>query len=149
MFTMWKLYKLFTLFGLKFNNKIDNNDGLVVKLDPLLQNLKIGDIVKPGEGYSLNKNFGNVVTLVEAPSGHTMIGYANYGSGRVYYLPDTEGQVFSGGEEVFDNIRAVINFRASYMIGKNPENAKDVLVMDRYSTTNTRDISKITLKIWK
>jgi len=145
--------RIFELFDLKYINFADNQEGTVTVLDYMIKGVEIGDKVICIEGYELNKNFGNIVNLVTAGSGHVLIGYSQYSLGRVYYFCDTEGTVYDIGDtQKYNNIRTIINFGgglASYKFGKPVKNSKQVVRIERAVYLDNGLSGRAVFKVWR
>src|SRR3989338_6359457 len=144
--------RMIEIFNISTNDA-GTSTGTVVKIDPYLINLRLNETMRFTKGYRISKADGGLVTLVQHESGHTEIGYLDYGSGRVYYIPDTEGNIeFANGTEKFDNTRIALtlpNPISNATFGYPPQNASNVVVVQRRAyLDDNRDIN-VTLKVWQ
>jgi len=144
--------RLVELFNVTTNN-VAHEEGTVIALNNMLVNVEIGDDVWIKEGYRISKQ-GPITKLVHHDSSeHMLIGYWDYGNGRIYYLPDTEGDIYniSGGLK-YNNTRVLLDLpqnKAQLTIGLEPElNASNIIVVSRLALINGFYIN-ISLTLWE
>ncbi|HOI18892.1 MAG TPA: hypothetical protein PLX15_03445 [Candidatus Woesearchaeota archaeon] len=142
------------VFGLNYNSYADNMYGIVKRTDNMLNNVGIGDEVFCEEGYRINKNKGNVGSLIEDNSNHPMIAYANVSNGTFFYLCDTQGKVFFNTSRIekYNNVREIINFGGgvlSYKFGIKPIDYDIVSRTQRIVTLDTNTTANMIVMVWK
>lgn len=144
--------RMIEIFNISTNDA-GTSTGTVVKIDPYLTNLQLNETIRFTKGYRISKADGGLVTLVRHESGHTEIGYLDYGSGRVYYIPDTEGNIkFANGTEKYDNTRIALSLPkpiSNATFGYLPLNASNIVVVQRRGYLDDNREINITLKVWQ
>lgn len=144
--------RLIELFNVTTNN-VAHEWGTVIALDSMLANVEINDSIYVIEGYRISKQ-GPLTQLVQHDtSGHMLMGYWDYGEGRVYYLPDTEGEVYNlTGGIIYNNTRILLDLpqnKAQLIIGLEPEaNASNIIVVNRLAMTENAYMN-ISLTLWE
>ncbi len=145
--------RIIELFNVTINNLGASEVGTVIALNGMLANVEVGDKVDISAGYRINKQ-GPITKLVQHDSSeHMLIGYWDYGEGRVYYLPDTEGEVYNlTGGLMYNNTRILLDLpqnKAQLIIGLEPEsNASNIVVVSRLGLIDN-DYMNISLTLWE
>ena len=144
--------KVIEIFNVTTNDG-GGTQGTVIKLDPYLTNLQLNDTIQFEEGYRISKQNPNIVSLVEGSPDHTLVGYFYYGSGKVYYLPDTQGTIsLANGTQKYNNTRIALNLPkiiGNITFGFSPQNASNIVVIQRRAyLDDNRDVN-ITLRVWQ
>ncbi|MBI2135623.1 hypothetical protein HYU06_00970 [Candidatus Woesearchaeota archaeon] len=144
--------RMIEIFNISTNDA-GTSTGTVVKIDPYLTNLQINETMRFSKGYRISKQDGGLVTLVQHASGNTEIGYFDYGSGRVYYIPDTEGNIeFANGTQKYDNTRIALTLPkpiSNATFGYAPQNASNVVVIQRRAYLDDNRKINVTLRVWQ
>ena len=148
------------IFGVS-TNSVAHEEGLVIALDGMIRDLSIGDYVAVEEGYRLSKNSGTITTLIQhESSGHTIFGYWDYGAGRVYYIPDTEGEVsLPNGTITHTDLRSILalysvaesGYEANntrLVVGREPVNASEVVVVSLPVLIEDDEDAQISVRTW-
>ena len=82
-----------------------------------------------------------------------LVGYWDYGNGRVYYFPDTEGEIYNlTGGIMYNNTRVLLDLpqnRPHLIFGKLPlANASNIVVVNRIATVGERYVN-LSLSLWE
>ncbi len=132
---------------IKFVQEVTNEQGQVVMENPVLKWMKTGDDVVFKEGLRINKNFGNWTTFITGPEDHPLFAKVQYGQGWLFYLPDTEGTVTSGGNLTFDNIMDALDLAGYFSIGKTEITGNEIVVVERFVPNDGGGTSLITVRV--
>lgn len=144
--------RVIEMFDVTTNN-VAHEWGTVIALDEMISNVEIGDKIYVIEGYRISKQ-GNITELVRHDSSeHVLMGHWNYGSGIVYYFPDTEGIVYNiTGDPIYNNTRILLDLpvnRQDLIIGLEPdENATNIIISERVAAIEDEYV-KLTLTLWE
>lgn len=144
--------RIIELFNVTTNN-VAHEWGTVIAIDGMLANVVVGDSVYVIEGYRISKQ-GPITKLVHHDSSeHMLVGYWNYGEGRVYYFPDTEGQIYNlTGGIMYNNTRVLLNLpqnKPTLVFGKEPlANASNIVVVSRLATVGQFYVN-VSLTLWE
>ncbi len=143
--------RIIELFNVTTNN-VAHENGDVIALNSMLDNVEIGDHVMVEQGYRISKQ-SDIHKLVEHdPSNHVLIGWWDHGNGKVYYMPDTEGEILDeNGTFKYNNTQVTLKLpqlKKSLVIGKLPQNATTVVLDHRIALYENNTVN-ITVGVWK
>ncbi|MBS1266657.1 MAG: hypothetical protein MAG795_00625 [Candidatus Woesearchaeota archaeon] len=131
---------------------ITMENGTVVNTDIMLKNTNQNDTIRFEQGYRLS-NQSKFNVMVDHISGSMLIGYFDYGKGRIYYIPDTEATVYNqtGGVKYTD-IRFILNLpqqKDLLNLGFYPQTDAASIVINKRMALVENQYTNVTLMLWE
>ncbi len=143
--------QIIELFSVTATN-ITQENGTIVNTDIMIQSADQNDTVEFQQGYRL-ANQSNFNVVVQHTSGSMLVGFFDYGQGRVYYVPDTEGEVYNqtGGVK-YNDVRFILNLpeqKATLNMGFYPQTDATSIVINNRIALVENEYTNITLMLWE